>query len=580
MNKILYVHKNESIAYLIDRIESCESSDVYLNIDANLDLFSETTNLKLLNREADILGKNLIVVSEDASILSFAESIGFDISEMNEENKEEDFNKDENANSSLLGASPNGSVINDIKQPSFLQKNKEGKRYEEIDLSKESNDEDVNKLYHDEKNDEAESFFEKSIKGRSKRETPDILTKKRTLDDYSSSDKIEKGIDIVSIFNNKKITSIILGFIIILVAGSIFVFKPKATLDIIIKKETINFVFQAIADANISEVNLEENIIPGQLIKFEREVSGEFQATGESSGATNASGKITIYNEFGKEVQPLVAKTRFQTPDGKIFRITKRVVVPGAKVEGGKVVSPGILEVSVVADKPGSEYNLEPTDFKIPGFEGTKKFDGFYAKSSASMKGGSLGETKAITVMDLDGAKKNLINLIRDTEDADVKANVPKNLTILPNSVDVQFSELDAPKEGVAVDSFKATIKASYNVFAFNSKDLDSLSENILSQKVRDNKKTYPETKVISYDEGIFNLDRSTLSFAVNTSEVVGGKIDEGDLKSGLSGKGEEEIKKVLKANESIESAEVTLWPFWSSKAPSNPERIKIITQE
>ncbi len=565
MNKILYVHKDESIAYLIDRIESYKGVNVYLNIDANLDLFSEATNLKLLKREADILGKNLIIVSDDSDVLTFAENSGFEV--MGTDELKDEAPSESGAKSFLDAAK--GSMISDIKQPNFLNKNQQnGNMADRVDSS------DSSDLFYDKKDEKAESFFEKSISAKKEaQEAPQVFNKKR-------NDNLDKGIDFkFNVLKDKRVLAGVLLVLFVFIVSSIFIFKPKASLDIAVKKETINFTFPVTADASLSEVDLENSIIPGQVVKLTKEVSGTFEATGKSSGATRASGKITIYNDFGKDPQVLIAKTRFQTEDGKIYRIQERVVVPGAKVENGKVVEPGTLEVEVVADQPGSDYNIGPSFFTIPGFEGTPRFKGFYAKSSSNITGGSLGETKVIAQKDLDSARETLLKMLKDSEDEFLNESIPGNFTILKNAVDLQ-TEFSAPKVGSASDSFDAVLKASYNVFTFSEDDVKNISENILTSKIREDKKTYPDTKVLSYDEGIFNLDESKFTFSVTVSEVVGGKIDEIALKKALAGKGKEEIAKVLRANEAIESAEITLWPRWASEAPSDINRIEIIISE
>ena len=66
-----------------------------------------------------------------------------------------------------------------------------------------------------------------------------------------------------------------------------------------------------------------------------------------------------------------------QTPI--IFRIPKTVTIPGAKLESGELI-PGKLEMEVTADNAGEKYNIEPSDFTIPGFKGSPKFEKFYAK--------------------------------------------------------------------------------------------------------------------------------------------------------------------------------------------------------
>ncbi len=581
MKKTLRVHKDESLAYLIDRVENTKENDIYLDIDDNLELFSEIRNLKLLKRESDVLGKTLTMVSEDQGMLSFLENAGFDVLERNDE-VESDAKQ---INVSVSKEDKDEPLISDIKKPSFLEDESESKTYKKIDLDVSKNkDEPENPenseeyVYGSDMDRDAESFFEKTIKETRKSE-PSIFNKKRESTEDGEGFKWS-GFNFSSFGKNKKVTTYGAAILVVLIIGGIFFFKSKATLDIVIKKETINFTFPVSADVGLSGIDFENSKIPGQIIKLERETSGEFKATGASSGATKATGKLTIYNNYSSDSQPLIAKTRFQTKDGKIFRISKRVIVPGAKMDGKKVVSPGVLEVEVTADQPGADYNIGSSDFTIPGFKGTNKFDGFSAKSSTNMTGGSFGETRAVSKSDLDNAKSSLLKQLQEGRKDYIASNVPNNLVVLDSGINENVIEFKAPKEGTSVDNFTASVKVLYNVFAFDEKDVVKLSDQNLVKRIKKERKTYPDTLTISYEEGILNLDKSSFDFLVRSSEVVGGKVDEANLKSKLAGKGELEIKKVLTGNDAIESAEITLWPFWSSKAPSNPNRINIKIEE
>jgi hypothetical protein len=591
MKKILFVHQGETIAYLIDRVENTKDHDIYINIDANLDLFADVTNLKLLKREISFLGKTITIISKDKDILDFAESLGFNVEDEQSDEREvshikeitgdlmDNRKEEENSSTHFLEEHHKEQVIDKINKPEFLQNENNNQEYQSTEQETQGSIENLYESKGDDKNDKVDSFFERSMKERSSDVESSIFKKRDNLKNTSEEKKFN--INPKKVFlDNKKITYITAVVLVFLILGSVYIFRSKATLNIAIKKETLDFTFPVTADANISEINITESRIPGQIIKLENEVSGEFKATGASEGATKASGKLTIYNEYGSESQSLVANTRFQTDDGKIFRIQKRVTVPGAKMNGKKVESPGILEVEVLADEPGSEYNIGPANFKIPGFEGTSKYDGFYAKSSKAMEGGSFGEKRAISESDLKKAKENLVNKLKKSRDSFVKSSIPNNLVFLDTGIEEEFGELDSPKEGSAADTFTAKLKVSYNVIAFDQKDINTLTEESLALRLKEERKTYPDTKTISYEDGVFNLDKSSFGFSVRASEVVGGNLNPEELKKDLSGKGEIEIRKILTANDAIETAEITLWPFWSTKAPADSEMIKVIIKE
>lgn len=114
-------------------------------------------------------------------------------------------------------------------------------------------------------------------------------------------------------------------------------------------------------------------------------------ATESKQVSERAAGTIVIFNNYSSASQRLVTNTRFETPDGLIYRINKPVVVPGLRSEGGETV-PGSIEVQVFADEPGDRYNIGLTDFTIPGFKGGDRYDKFFARSKTPMEGGFVGE--------------------------------------------------------------------------------------------------------------------------------------------------------------------------------------------
>src|SRR3989338_1411281 len=89
--------------------------------------------------------------------------------------------------------------------------------------------------------------------------------------------------------------------------------------------------------------------------------SGEFKATEKKSQESRAEGIVVIFNK-AKESQVLIASTRLESSDGKIYSIPRTIVVPASKQEGGKTI-PGSVEITVMADKNGNEYNFGLSDF-------------------------------------------------------------------------------------------------------------------------------------------------------------------------------------------------------------------------
>ena len=77
-----------------------------------------------------------------------------------------------------------------------------------------------------------------------------------------------------------------------------------------------------------------------EIMRLSAEESDLVTATGISSSGQKAGGKITVYNNYSNAPQKLIINTRFQTSDGKIYRIREPIVIPGM----------GVKEATVYAD--------------------------------------------------------------------------------------------------------------------------------------------------------------------------------------------------------------------------------------
>lgn len=552
MRKLLYVHPEESVAYLIDRIENTQDPTIYLAADGHPDLFTDPVNMKLLVREAQTLGKDIVVVSENAAILSVAKK----------------------ANIDTITASVKDLERENISETQTSVSDGE-KHYEEHD------EEDVPvKIMRDETL--ATAPFEQHTEEIDLEEP--IFTPPES--EYAESHSANTGYEKVRSSMPRHESPLTVRFIAtsfvvlgLLLAGAFFLLSPRLNVVITPKKEALHFNFTATADTTTSSIDSDTGRIPGQMITIEKEVSDTFVASGKSDQAAKAGGEATLYNEYSSAAQSLVVNTRLETKDGKIFRLTKAITVPGATVQGGKVTAPGTISVAVIADKAGIAHNIEPSEFSIPGFAGTAKFGKIYAKSAKSMTGGSAKEGYIATAEDLEKAKASLQTILENTAKDEVGKNIPKGSVILSTATQQSTPEfsIDTPDDQ---GKFTARLKATFTVFTFSENDIAALAEQQLSKRLVEDQKSLPATRVIAYEDEVFGTNKTTLTFTVKVNELVSGVINTDELKNLLAGKGETEIQTLLKEYDTMESAEVIFSPMWISLAPENTNRITISVEE
>jgi len=381
----------------------------------------------------------------------------------------------------------------------------------------------------------------------------------------------------------KKLFSIILPFIFISLFYYLgFVALTKAEILITSKKLTLSLDNdQVLIDKNIAEANYSQKVIPGNLFIFPENEEKEFKSTGQAKDEQQAKGIITIINNFSSSPQILVATTRFEAPDGKIFRLDSRIVIPGATMKDGQL-EPSSIDVNVTADKPGPEYNIpgcsDNCKFTIPGFKGTPKFDGFYGISNKPMTGGSLGSVPMVTAEDLKKAEDTILESISNKINEDLKNKIPNNPKILDGAKSsIKIVKLSSDVSvGDFRQSFTVTAAGEIRVIAFREQDLiEFIKSRFEAQKPE--KYDYCGSPSIEYNDLKPDFEKRTLKLTISVKQTVCYRLSQEEIKKDVAGKNQKELEVILKSMDGIETGKVRLFPVWLKKVPTNFKKINII---
>lgn len=287
---------------------------------------------------------------------------------------------------------------------------------------------------------------------------------------------------------------------------------------------------------------------------------------------TKASGNIVIYNNFDTNPQKLIKNTRFESPTGKIYRINQTVTVPGKKGE-----TPGSVEVTVYADSYGADYNTPATDFTIPGFKGTPRYTGFFARSNGPMKGGAGGNVALVSQSDLDSAHDELVLEMTQAVKTSLKEVTQAGTVPLYSAIQVVFTDnaADVMSGGTATYRVDAT---GYLMLA----NEHELAAALAMSGMRD----YANQPVrLAYaDELVFTLKKESKSYADESlSVLVEGKprivltTDSEALKEAFLGKNRSDAATIVQNIPSVTQIEMSFFPLWLSSIPTNKEHISVV---
>ncbi|HWA64359.1 MAG TPA: hypothetical protein VG866_00670 [Candidatus Paceibacterota bacterium] len=359
--------------------------------------------------------------------------------------------------------------------------------------------------------------------------------------------------------------------IIVVAGGVLYMTTGSAQVTVQPQSTPINLALNIIAGENIAAVDAAGMKIPGQVFTVQKEVSQSAATTGQKDVAQKARGTITIYNETNA-AQSLIATTRFTSADGHIFRTLTNVNVPAAK----NATTPGAVDVQIIADKAGTDYNVAAGTFTIPAFQekgDTTKFQKIYGKSAAAMKGGTSGKAKVVTQSDYDTLKATLTDQLKSQvqDELDSEAN---GLKVLGQS-DIQVAAPTVSAEvDEAADTLTMTLKGTVTAVGFRESDIQSLIAGYVDAK---NGLHVESDKIsVTYSNDHYDPAAKNLAMTITVTGQAYAKIDAGQLTAQLLGKRDQDIKSYLENLPNITSANVILRPLWVRSIPKNSDKVHI----
>ncbi len=360
-------------------------------------------------------------------------------------------------------------------------------------------------------------------------------------------------------------------FIIAIAISSLFsgatvtVFPKMATASVIPEK-----TFVAKRDPTSGELGFE-------VMKITKSAGKLVAANGEEEVERKASGTIVIYNNFDSNNQRLIKNTRFESPDGLIYRVNESVVVPGKKTVNGEVV-PGSIEVVVYADEPGEKYNIEKVDFTIPGFKGDPRFNQIYARSKSDMTGGFVGVVKKVAEADASKARDELHMELEADLRKDAESQLPEDFIFFDDGIFFEFSSL--PQSDESGSTVTLNEEGTLYGIMFNKNDFAKLISVEIAPDIAKNETFINDQSTFTFaikDKKTINpVDPDSISFNLSGTITFVSEFNEDLFKSDLVNQPKKNLNYIVGVHPGIEEAKVKIRPFWKRTLPSKAEDITI----
>jgi hypothetical protein len=577
MKKII-IDKEEDIADVIDRILAFPDNGIIIVLPRGSAVGRSVRNFHLLRREMESAGRQLEIESVDEQILAFAKDAGVpgrhpllskasgnlsDIIAVSEKNV---------SPMTILDASKDGGkkkVTKEKNQPKI-----EEPVPVKIAVPEERNVASVTELtekdVEDDMDEEVSKEPSKGFLGRG----PFFQSEDTAAEEDDNEENEDEG-------RPRKRTpwkgiGIVLGVLVL--AGAVFFgltrFSGRAQVTLTFVKTPWQYQAGFVADKAVAQPNLASHTVPAQVFFETKNVTQLFQASGNDNVKASARGTITIYNAYSSAPQELVATTRFETPDGKIFRLVNRVTVPGAQTSAGKI-TPTSIDAVVVADQPGPDYNVGAvTKLTIPGFQKSPKFSGFYGAMPNGATGGSVGMKAVPTAQDITNAKASTTAILQSAIQNATGLDVPQQFKILDGASNVQVAKLTVNTSTDSNGKFSVFGQVTFQAIGFE----ESVLNNALLSVAQESAASSSFSALnLSYANVKADFTNGRVNFSVSANGSLAPAFASDTFKTSIAGLSIANARAAVAALPNLQDGTISVWPVWLWTIPVEPNKISVI---
>lgn len=574
MEKIT-IEKNEELGSILIKLENSKDKDVTFRISESSIILQSIINLKILKKRAEELGKRV----------SIERIIAKEIPVPQTPQETESKLQEKNAGSISKNVTANVTIKSHIRDEEGMVNSCNTGRVKMFDIVKKIDSAgNTEKMPVCEKSIEEKHTVSFKTYASAKRENDkftsshaygmtDSVQKTANIEEHAEISKVaKKKIILPSIIS--KIFYIFVFIVVAVAAVSAAMALPKVNIDVRLKPQIMTYDLNLKVDDKAGNVDAEKFIIPAKREEVNAEASETFSTTAKKHIVQKATGKLTIYNEYSSSDQKIVASTRFLSKEGKLFRATNDVTIPGfTRVEGKDV--PGEVTIDVVADKAGEDFNIGPASFTIPGFQGSLKYSTIYGRSSVAMTGGADREAMYFSESDYIAAKDRLVKLVIDKNNQELIGKETEMRKMLDGTKrEDEIKVTTDVKVGDVAEKFKMVVSKKESILFVYKDNINEIVDWKISSEKNGN---FEVIGLREYGNGPLKAVRKedgTVELPVSITQSVVAKIDIDKLKRDLYNKNEDEARAYFSNVKEFKSVNVTF--FWTKNVPESNDKIYI----
>jgi hypothetical protein len=556
----LYLNLEDDVSTIVEKLKKLHATSLVLVCPKRCFLFRDGINLRLLKKQADLLGKEIFILTMDEKGQAYAKEAGFQLKFLYQEQGKRtlsDIRPGKRVQPSQGLSKPAAQHIGILTQTGkdisgIVRRFTRGSRQERVATA-------------------GEFRAAENLAG------PQLL-----VADSVYPPELQQAYELTrhKRKNQKRVAVLAAGSLLIILVV-FFVILPKATVIVYPKTEPVTRDMEISLGTNIQTPDVDRLVMPAKKFSEPVELKNTFQSQGKKEIGNKAGGTVKIYN-FAKLPINLKSSTTILSVGSKTYRLTQDVssLRPATyKNAKTKEINEDSLGPSfgVVAADGGESFNLPAgTRMEISNqvFGSNPQF--LYAKTDTAITGGTSRFLSVVSDQDIKDSQSALSVASLET----VKNKLAKeNLTLADKSYVIQTTSFFTDKP---VNSESPTFQASFNAtisgLAFDKDQLLKLAMDRISQTLAGDKiLQFEDLEQMDYKIKTVDPSGETAVLLVHFEGKAVMKLDLKGLAAGLAGKSKSQVNEILKSRPEIEKIDIILAPAWQQNFPWFSQKISVI---
>ena len=539
----IYIDVDDEITTIIDKVRSSSGRIVALVLPKRATVFQSIVNMKLLKRTAENARKNVVLVTNEASLLPLAGAVGLHVASTPQSRPEipsagpasaaADELADETGNDGVTVANSGNRTVGELAGS----------------LAPASEVETLN-MPDDEQTETVEDMAA---------EAP-MKTKRIKVPNF-----------------NKFRMLLLLGVLVLvgIVVGLYFCLAvlPKATIDIATKTSSVNVNTTAALNPSAQVLDTSKSVLPAKIEQQQKTTTQQVQTTGQKNTGTTATGSVTMTAcepNLGYP-QDVPAGTGISV-NGLTF-ITQADTAFSHKPSGnnGSCISYNAVgDTAITAQNAGAKYNTANASFTVAGRSDVT--------GTGSASGGTDNIIHIVAQADIDSAKQKLSSAdnssVKDTLEQALRQDgrYPLPATFNAGAPVITTSN----NAGDQADTVTVTQAITYTMYGANRDDLVSLIKAKISNQVDTNGQAIVSDGLDASTVQVTDTTNGIDTISLQTTATVGPQLKADTIIKAIAGKRAGDVRAYVGSLPGVTKVDVNLSPFWVSSVPTDPKKVTV----